>query len=225
MASKCHNRTSSPSLSAQASLEALPNELLLNIFYKLPDAFSLKAFILTNSSILKVYQNQPSMIVRLVLENEVSTYSLDDATTALRSSRVLPRTKGNVQQFLAHSSNKSDDVTPHWTLLEALAISDLSKKIRFFVAAFTSYALYKLGATASISSHLMRVSADERRRIESAFYRFELYCNLFREQPCGDNRLSLDEQRDIFFARYTPWENEQLACVHDYLFRRLSVRT
>lgn len=26
-----------------------------------------------------------------------------------------------------------------------------------------------------------------------------------------------DDQREAYFAYFAPWENEQLACIHDYL--------
>lgn len=69
-------------------------------------------------------------------------------------------------------------------------------------------------------------SHAEMNRIERSFLRFELYCNLFAMQsPSQESaeRFSQEEQRDIYFKHYVSWENEQLACVHDYLFRRLSI--
>lgn len=52
-------------------------------------------------------------------------------------------------------------------------------------------------------------------RIQRAFYRFEVYCNLFQ----NPERFDFREQRDIFFLKFSDWENEQLACMYDYLFR------
>ncbi|MCJ1402995.1 hypothetical protein MMC11_006217 [Xylographa trunciseda] len=124
-----------------------------------------------------------------------------------------------------HLSNDFDHLSTHWTLPDTLAIGNLYTQIQFFVADFASCGFAKQGfGTINAPSYLGPFSSTERRRIERAFYRFELYCNLFRERKYGDDRFSPEEQRDIFFASYTPWENEQLACIHDYLFDRLSIR-
>ena len=55
-------------------------------------------------------------------------------------------------------------------------------------------------------------------RIERSFYTFEIYCSLFGKSR---SRLSLNDQLDLFFNRFAPWENEQLACVHDFLLDEL----
>jgi hypothetical protein len=34
--------------------------------------------------------------------------------------------------------------------------------------------------------------------------------------------LSLEEQKYVFFSKLSPWENEQLACVHGYLLRLIT---
>lgn len=57
-------------------------------------------------------------------------------------------------------------------------------------------------------------------RYEREFYRFELYCNLYHDFKTPV--MSLEEQRVFFFSNFSPWENEQLTCVHDYLIRLLA---
>ncbi len=70
----------------------------------------------------------------------------------------------------------------------------------------------------------MVLSADETFRIHRAMYRFQMYCNLFYKSPPATAQewwfgLGL---RKYFFGRYSPWVNEQLACIHDYFERVLS---
>jgi hypothetical protein len=59
------------------------------------------------------------------------------------------------------------------------------------------------------------LSPAEHFRFCRAFYRVELYATLFRGCAFADhvNRW--------FFLRHPPWENEQLACVYNYLGTRL----
>ena len=57
------------------------------------------------------------------------------------------------------------------------------------------------------------VSRHEMSRVQRGFYRFEVYCNLF----CDPEVFRAGEIGDLFFSKFSHWENEQLACVHDYL--------
>ena len=58
------------------------------------------------------------------------------------------------------------------------------------------------------------------------FHRFELYCNLLHVYD-GDDGLQfiIDKQCRLFFDAFTYWENEQLACIHDYLHRCIATGT
>ncbi|KAI0188515.1 hypothetical protein EV127DRAFT_512996 [Xylaria flabelliformis] len=61
------------------------------------------------------------------------------------------------------------------------------------------------------------LSPTEEFRFYRAFYRVQLYMRLFRT----DN-TQIDQQVDMFFSGHSPWENEQLACVYQYLDYRIS---
>lgn len=76
----------------------------------------------------------------------------------------------------------------------------------------------------------------EELRIHRAFYRFQLYCNIFgrralehagqtvpKEESCGRDGEDLECELDCFFWPWPPWVNEQLACVFEYLEDKLSV--
>jgi hypothetical protein len=52
-------------------------------------------------------------------------------------------------------------------------------------------------------------------------YRYLLYCNLFRSDTPLDRGLESPITL-YFFQKFSPWVNEQLACVHDYFERVLS---
>lgn len=73
-----------------------------------------------------------------------------------------------------------------------------------------------------------RPSQMEFFRIRRALYRFQLYCNLnFRDVVDFHPGRWVREKRNFrmgryFFNPFSPWVNEQLACVHDYLEEVLS---
>ena len=61
------------------------------------------------------------------------------------------------------------------------------------------------------------IDAQEMRRLERAFYRFEIYANIFGHPKARP--FTGEEQASAFFGRFSPWENEQLACVHYHLMQ------
>ena len=66
-------------------------------------------------------------------------------------------------------------------------------------------------------------SADEEFRIQRAMYRFQMYCNLFRDvNRDRKSRLDFSGTLSSFFENFPPWANEQLGCINDYFERVLS---
>lgn len=76
-------------------------------------------------------------------------------------------------------------------------------------------------------------SSTEVYRIQKALYRFQVYCNLRvrQESELEDGTdvgaVHMRERDSLFhiqhlFSESSPWVNEQLACIHDYLERVLS---
>ncbi|RFN53678.1 hypothetical protein FIE12Z_2019 [Fusarium flagelliforme] len=86
------------------------------------------------------------------------------------------------------------------------------------------------------------LSSGESYRVARAFYRFQIYTNLFaesQEDPDlfawyeGDGEETTDEaeedipspvkdQKYLFFDQHQPWVNEQLACVYNFLETRIT---
>lgn len=71
-----------------------------------------------------------------------------------------------------------------------------------------------------------RPSRLETLRVQRAFCRLELYTCLFtRSDPPSTGEIADEQKRSIFWDKYAPWENEQVACVLDYFYRRLTDST
>ncbi|KAL7952235.1 hypothetical protein V8C34DRAFT_319219 [Trichoderma compactum] len=69
----------------------------------------------------------------------------------------------------------------------------------------------------SRTPHSLSLSPTEYYRFCRAFYRFELYCNLFRSSMPSNIASFSEDDRVWFFAQHAPWENEQLGNAHDFL--------
>lgn len=74
---------------------------------------------------------------------------------------------------------------------------------------------------------LKSLSAIERGHISTAVYRWQIWAGLFSQRACGRiqdqepaAQIDADTQMAVFSARYTRWEQEQLACLYIYVHRR-----
>ena len=217
----------------KSQLTSLAPELKCAIFRKLPDVTSAKALALTSSSFYHTFLDAQSVLLTQVLQNEITTNLLHGAFAAFKASRIPVWTKQAIRGFL---DEYFGDFIPHksqkWELSEALQMSKVHSCVEFFAAEFASAALSK-NPTARGSN--AAPSAAEMTRIKRILYRFELYCNLFRkphhdrmirgERNCliQPSPFGKEEQRDIFFDMFSPWENEQLGCIHDHLIEQITV--
>lgn len=67
----------------------------------------------------------------------------------------------------------------------------------------------------------LMLSSTERQRVHRAFYRVELFFHVFRYIQPGMDHFPTEDSV-LFARRHYPWENEQLACVHDFLEKKFS---
>lgn len=217
----------------QLLLTSLAPELKCAIFTSLPDVTSARALALTSPSFYYTFLDSQSLILTQVLQNEITADLLHGAFAAYKACQIPVWTKQAVQHFLTEYFGDSVPHKAHrWTLSEALHMSKVHSCVEFFAAEFASFALSKNRTTRGSNA---APSFTELIRIKRIFYRFELYCNLFRkprydqmlrgERNCliQPSPLEAQEQRDIFFDMFSPWENEQLGCIHDYLIEEITV--
>ena len=215
-------------------LTSLAPELKYAIFICLPDVPSAKALALTSSSFFQTFLDAQELILTQVLQNEMDTEVLRDYLTALWVSQIQVWSKDAILKILDEYFGGSISYTSHkWKLSEALAISKVHECVDFLATEFASSALFKnptaRGANAAPSS-------SEMRRIKLTLHRYELYCNIFRH-PTHDrmvrdklnrNRLirpqpfGAHEQRKVFFDKFSPWEIEQLGCIHEFLVQEIT---
>ena len=208
-------------MACKPAVERMPVELRQQLLGSLPELMSLRSTVLTCSSFYQAFINAEVLITTSVLKNQVDLEVLPEAVTALESSYLQPWTRERIQEF-AHDYLGSRRVQPpSWTLAEALPLDRLHRHVQSFAAAFASRALREqLGVDELDAIPKYPPSPDEIHRIQRALYRFELYCNLFRDPK--RTLFEIDEQMRLFFYKFSPWEIEQLGSIHDYLFHVIS---
>lgn len=207
-------QNSTLSQSYTTAFTSLPPEIKQAIFCSLPDVASLKSLVLSHSSFYHVYLDAESLILGEILRRQIGSDMITLATVLSKSYNLRPWSKAGVLEFLSRLLEHEAPIS--WTLPQALFISQLHGHVEFFVAGF---------AAAKLADKTQKdLSRNEKFRITRSLYLFELYCNLFRARKSAKaDRFSAEEQRGLFFTRFAPWENEQLGCIHDYLFEQFSI--
>ena len=198
-----------------STIEKFPLELKQALLSALSDISSLRSAALSCSSLYHAFLSAEELITTQVVKNHIDADVLPEAVAAFNSSRSQSLDTQGVLDFINHHfcSRTSPD---SWTLSEALRLGSLHSTVERFASEFISEMLNTSSKFAYIDAPPgWPVSRHELNRIQRAFYRFEVYCNLFRDPKVFDSF----EIGDLFMFSFSHWENEQLACVHDYLFR------
>lgn len=208
------------------SLPGLPAEIKQCIFSSLADMASLKALILTCSSLYHAFLEVEPLILAKILQKEINPELMHDALATLQSSQIVPWNRMIARNLLMlYTTGQTSSLLPTWNLRKALVVSELQGHVQFFADRFASSALSKNPVTGLPETDPAPVSPSELMRIQRTFYRFELYRNLFveRRRGCGDyfGPLNADYQGRYLDGGFTPWEHEQRAYIHDYLVEAL----
>ncbi|PGG95923.1 hypothetical protein AJ79_09811 [Helicocarpus griseus UAMH5409] len=206
---------------------SLPVEIRHAILCEMSDVGALDTAIKADSSLQSVFLGSVSCILDRVLQNSVSAKHFPEILAIQASAHFDRKTwsRDKVSTIIDSYFQRQQASPIQWTLPDALYLNDLNRHIQYFVDEFATTTLSVHPASSEPFTYTP-LSPVERCRIAGAFYRFELYCNLFREYGHGyktaSEPFSADEQKDIFLARFSPWEIEQLGCIHDYLVEKIT---
>jgi hypothetical protein len=200
-------------------MERLPLILKQEVMCALHDAPSLRSTALCCSAFYNAFVSAEGLITANVIRNQIKGDLMPEAAAALESSRLEPWTRQRILGFMDQHFYSRRPPANRWTAPEAFAIGKLHSCVEKFTADFVAEMLRKTSALgcADDPPPSWPASRAETDRIQRAFYRFEVYCNLFRDRK--QTLFKHHERGDLFFSKFAPWENEQLACVHDFLFR------
>ena len=122
------------------------------------------------------------------------------------------------------------------------AIERVHLMVQYFTADLSQQAIPRFNSIFETTRPEAYISESEEPRILRAFYRFQLYCNIFgrktldaakqappeisdrlRQPWPGKSPEDVQRELELFFWPWPPWANEQLACVFEYLETNLSV--
>lgn len=201
---------------------------------------ALGSAILSNSVLYAAYKDHMRGIIQSIIRRQIPTILMRYACNAYEASRVDREDEHAVYNLSGWDMRRAplEEWLHQWeqdpnstSAAVAASLSRTHSVVRYFCRLF-----FKDTCTLPLNSELFgtschrstKPSAEERYRVYRALYRFQIYCNLgFRTdddlQPDVDWARTFRHARNTtLFRSFSPWVNEQLACMHDYLERVLS---
>lgn len=201
----------------QPKFKPLPTEILQLILSRAPDAQTLQNLILSDPSFGRAFSAAQKLILNDVLVRQFRPRVLSDALATLSLTLCPPKDRHGVEEFLSQHKPNLQTAPKNWTLNDALNLHQIHENVEYFANDFIS-SLSTHPITGDPLSEPIVLSSGERDRIYSTMYRFDLYCKLF-----SLSKLDSDERRKMFLDKFSPWENEQMATIYEYLFGKLSI--
>lgn len=199
-----------------ASVVSLPLHLVSDILRMLDNVSNLPNALLSHPHFYAAYLDTPSLPLD-ILRAQISPDLLPVAITAYKSEKS--QRVGNVETFLRECS--VDGGRLQLSLAQALQVGRLDDALSELRGMFVQASLGRLYG----GDGAFKISATETFRISRALYRFQIYRNLFLDREVdmfsGESESNTDE-KSMFFDMHSPWVNEQMACVYDYVETQLT---
>ncbi|KAI0100082.1 hypothetical protein GGR51DRAFT_378710 [Nemania sp. FL0031] len=191
-------------------MDQIPVELIQKIFIYL-DLKSLPNAALACRVFLNAFIGAEEVITTKVLLRQIDYDVLPEAILVYKSWSLGTPSFPKGIEFAKNLQHRQPAPT-QWRLANALPLAYFHGMVSYFASQAASEALEE-------EPRLSRKSASPTReeicRFERAIYRFQLYCNVVGPL----RRLEETKLQDVFFKHFAAWENEQLACIHEFFVR------
>lgn len=194
---------------------SLPPELIEAVLLQLDDVHAL-VLVMHCCKTIHSAVKKPMSLARHVWRQSMSEEGARLAITCHLSTRFRSLLLYDVWEVIFVGLQDNDLF--HEAFME-MGIGDLLKMnwlnliVKDFISDFADTAIPLLGGPAK------PLSVAEFGRIHRAFYMAELFFTVFR---CENYTIDvIGEHERQFFSLHSPWVNEQVACVHDFLAEML----
>lgn len=212
---------------AKLGLEDLAVELKLALLLNLPNLSDLQSLVHASPLYHSVYRTDRYGILQRVLLNELDQRSFQyilNIGRALNIRHKRPEAKEEILKFL--EVFKNSDIEPASELQAVFLrhgprLARIQLSVEFAMHDFCTSVISKHPTTGEPLEEDVILSPTERARISRAFYRCQIFCIVFREDlylPHVD--FNITEKSFLFLNLFPPWENEEIACVVDYMKRK-----
>ncbi|KAL6890418.1 hypothetical protein GGI43DRAFT_219348 [Trichoderma evansii] len=203
------------------ALDRLAPELLYSVLSLLDSPQDLYSLIRASPACLQAFLASRGLILTSVIRNGLSPDAVHHALALLHTPKLHADLDylnlQEVKAFLDQYFNQADSWSFPKDLPNIISLMRFTARVFRFVDKFFDSALQTLG-TFQKHDGSWPLSPTERARLQRAFLRFELYCQLCPAFECypPEPFFSPDLQFRYFLAKLEPWEAEEISCIHEY---------
>lgn len=208
-----------------APLLSLPVELVGSVLRRVDSVATLSTSV-HSTRIFSTALQQNSHIVDEILRSTIHPRLLPLAMAVQKSGPLgvtateQPDQARALLQTLQHRPSEFLSHLNVLSLSEALWVERIHQTIRLLAERMTQAAIQIVEDSPPATSIkiVQPPSDDETLRFMVALYRTELYFRLFSaDVSLVEEDAVKEQQKTMFFGRFSPWANERLASVHDFL--------
>ena len=203
-------------------METLPTEIKVQVFNFLFSLSDVKSLNQISPSFHEAFVSSKNFIIQKLVKNRLDPELLREIQAVARSLHMKVWSREEVLEILGSyfSSQPRIMAAIKWDMSTTLVIDQLQTLIDDFSAHYASTALTD-GYESNREADSRPVTVSESRRFNRNFWKFELYCNLFRDHLPNktrpyQQRFSTKEQKSLFPDHFAALENEQLGYIHLY---------
>ncbi|KAJ4292875.1 hypothetical protein N0V88_005533 [Collariella sp. IMI 366227] len=216
-----------PPVDTSVTFQSLPGDILGLILDHCPDLDTFLSCIATCRAFYDVFQSAPKSFARNLVHRLIEPSLLPEAILVFCARSYRTRHMSDlplaVSQIL---SWRNDEQRPNflnlWSLRQAISALRLNAIISTLAGELATSHLSKFE---ELSDHKQKLpSEQELRRINRALYRYEIYSALLPRHAHDSDEQSqgYGAAQLAFLGRASAWENEQLVCVYEALWRRVA---
>ncbi|GFF99845.1 hypothetical protein IFM53868_10485 [Aspergillus udagawae] len=237
-------------MTTRPSLEGLPVELHICILFKLQDLDSLRSLVLASPDYYQAYHLvRDELLLSILQSSHDDLVDVADAVAAIRSKGLYACKLSNREKIIAllDSRRRSEEIrrlgllSPFpdqpATVEETIQLLHLHRMATFLLDDYSKTARYPDWVpTEKWKNKSLIISRTEQRRFFRAFYRMQIWANIFGhiELPLGADKpeqenywfegvppvFEEEEVWRLFFGTMAPWEVEEIACFWKHCYHR-----
>ncbi|KAM7214397.1 hypothetical protein V8F06_010235 [Rhypophila decipiens] len=208
------------------SLHHLAPELLIQILSSIDSPAGLCSLVAASSTCFRTYSLYQGPILLQVLVNSLSPPLIKELLAIANRPRLRSNHDNSIDllgPFVERYFSTEAFAFPLYNIdivSVRRAYSAVNRLTNIYFPHATAPLMYldKTNHPGEEPPRFLPLSAAEKDRIQRAFYRYELYSQLFPQgERARDPPREAMTQFNLFLRHMTPWELEELACVHHFL--------
>lgn len=202
---------------------SLPIEVVALILENLGSVKNLAVVLLSCKRFYAAFHARPSLVADILgqhMPDSLLFYAITaDAAACLRHPLSLPVIEAFFHDYFEDPRSFPLVAKPRtMSLTVAKRLEATHDAVGFLVTQYARGAWQANFPSNPAMGYDVDLSETEYFRLCRAFYRVETFYNVFRQDQHGmGSQVHRGHEDVLFFSQHSPWEREQMACVHRFL--------